>query len=337
HQSVRLELLDWIHEKVAALNKHNFAVKMVMRTVEKFCVRSKWDVLTIDDVHCINRDLANLIFIPEEDEKAKRFDGLMRSLQLSVTDRSGDSKRQVNKVRRIAEQLSRLLNIREVANAKELIKAATSDEFWIKTDYKKLELVRTSFRKLIQFIPEKEMVIFQTDFEDKILAAKDVEGADGYSKSDNYKLKVEKFIRENKNHIVIQKLRNNFKLTSAELYALEKLLFEESHLGTRQEFIKIYGEQPLGKFIRSILGLEEEAVQKAFSEFIDSGNLSAGQIQFVRTIFTHFKINGILELQQLAKPPFTDVNDNGIFGLFDDEEQDKIIRIVEDVNRNAVG
>jgi len=39
----------------------------------------------------------------------------------------------------------------------------------------------------------------------------------------------------------------------------------------------------------------------------------------------------------LAKPPFTDVNDNGIFGLFDDEEQDKIIRIVEDVNRNAVG
>jgi type I restriction enzyme R subunit len=278
-----------------------------------------------------------LVFIPEDDEKAKRFDGLMRNFQLSATENNGRLIRQKNKVKRIAEKLSRLLNIREVAKAKELILAATKEEFWIEIDYKKLELVRTSFRKLIQFIPENEIIIYQTDFEDEILGVEEVEGAEGYSKSDNYKLKVEKYVRENRNHIVIQKLLNNIKLTSAELLALEKLLFEDSKLGSKQEFIKTYGEQPLGKFIRSILGLEEEAVQQAFSEFVDSGNLKAEQIQFVRTIITHFKINGILELQHLAKPPFTDVNDNGIFGLFDDEEQDKIIRIVEDVNRNAVG
>jgi len=39
----------------------------------------------------------------------------------------------------------------------------------------------------------------------------------------------------------------------------------------------------------------------------------------------------------LAQPPFTEINDNGIFGLFDDEDQDRIIRIVEDANDNAVG
>ncbi|WP_369681498.1 type I restriction-modification enzyme R subunit C-terminal domain-containing protein [Draconibacterium sediminis] len=65
--------------------------------------------------------------------------------------------------------------------------------------------------------------------------------------------------------------------------------------------------------------------------------LRAEQIQFIRTIVTHFKINGILELHQLAQPPFTEINDNGIFGLFDDEDQDRIIRIVEDANDNAVG
>jgi type I restriction enzyme R subunit len=337
HQTVRTELLEWTHKLTEVLNKNNFAVKMVMRTVENFCIRKHWDVLTSEDIHYINRDLAGLVFIPEDDEKAKRFDGLMRNFQLSVTENNGRLVRQKNKVKRIAEKLSRLLNIKEVAKAKELILAVTKEEFWNEIDYKKLELVRTSFRKLIQFIPENEIIIYQTDFEDEILGVEEVEGAEGYSKSDNYKLKVEKYVRENRNHIVIQKLRNNIKLTSAELLALEKLLFEDSKLGSKQEFIKTYGEQPLGKFIRSILGLEEEAVQQAFSEFIDSGNLKAEQIQFVRTIITHFKINGILELQHLAKPPFTDVNDNGIFGLFDDEEQDKIIRIVEDVNRNAVG
>ena len=64
-------------------------------------------------------------------------------------------------------------------------------------------------------------------------------------------------------------------------------------------------------------------------------NLRADQIQFIRNIVTHFKNNGILELSQLAQPPFTDINDHGIFGLFEDE--DRIIRIVEQVNNNAVG
>lgn len=231
----------------------------------------------------------------------------------------------------------RLLNINEVAKAKELIKSATTDEFWDEINYQKLELVRTSFRKLIQYIPENEIVIYRTDFEDEILGVEEVDGAEGYSKSDKYKLKVEKYIRENSHHITIQKLRKNIKLTSAELELLEKLIFIDSNLGTKQEFIKNYGEQPLGKFIRSILGLEEEAIQQSFSIFIDAGNLRAEQIQFIRTIVSHFKINGILELRQLAQPPFTDINDKGIFGLFEDEDQDKIIRIVEDVNRNAVG
>ena len=76
-------------------------------------------------------------------------------------------------------------------------------------------------------------------------------------------------------------------------------------------------------------------MQRAFSEFIDTGNLRADQIQFVRTIVTHFKINGILELHQLADPQFKEINDQGIFGLFDDDDQDRIIRIVEEVNNNA--
>ncbi len=338
HQKIRLEMLDWANERVEKLNKSSFTVRMVLRTVEKFCVRNNWNALTGEDIHNIFDELSVLIFIPEDDEKAKRFDGLMTSFQLSVAENSGTQARYKNKVIQIANQLSRLLNINEVAKSKELIRSATTDEFWEEVNHQKLELVRTSFRNLIQYIPENEVVVYRTDYEDEILGIDEVDDfAVGYTKSDNYKLKVEKYIRENSLHITIQKLRKNIKLTSAELAELEKLVFIDSKLGTKEDFVKNYGEQPLGKFIRSILGLEEEAVQKAFSEFIDTGNLRVEQIQFIRTIVSHFKINGVLELQQLAHPPFTEINDKGIFGLFEDEDQDKIIRIVEDVNKNAVG
>lgn len=336
HQMVRIELLDWAHKRVECLNEHSFSVKLVRRTFEKFRQRKNWNALTSDDIRNVFNDLANLIYIPENDEKAKRFDGLIRSFQLSVAEQSGTHTRYITNLKQIAGQLSRLLNIKQVAKEKELILAASKDDFWDTVDYRKLERVRLGFRDLVQFIPDGEVVIYKTDFEDIILGVEDFDGiSGGYTKSENYKHRVEKYIRENSFHLTIQKIRRNIKLNSTELQELEKLIFIDSKIGTRDDFVKHYGDKPLGQFIRSILGLEEEAVQKAFSDFIDSGSLRADQIQFIRTIVNHFKINGILELSQLADPQFKELNDQGLFGLFNDEDQDRIIRIVEEVNNNA--
>ncbi len=336
HQTIRGELLDWAHQRVQSLNEKSFNVKMVRRTFEKFRQRQSWNALTSEDIHNLFTDLAGLIFIPEEDEKAKRFDGLMTSFQLSVTEESVVPVRHVNKVKQIANQLSRLLNINQVAKAKELVLAAVNDEYWEQVDYRKLETVRVAFRDLIQFIPEGDIAVYRTDFEDKILGIEDVEvNFGGYTKSENYKQKVEKYIRENSYHLTIQKLRNNIKLNSPELHELEKLVFIDSQIGTKEDYVKNYGDQPLGRFVRSIVGLEEEAIQKAFSAFIDKGDLRADQIQFIRTIINHFKIHGILELHQFAEPHFNEIHDQGIFGLFTDQDQDHIIRIVEEVNNNA--
>ena len=311
---------------------------MVLRHVEQFSNRTNWMALSNDDKHRIFEHLTKLIFIPDDDEKAKRFDQLMTSFQLAVVESDVIQQRYCNKVKMIATQLSRLLNIHEVANSKNLIQAAMTDEYWMERTHVKLENVREALRALIKYIPESETVIYQTDFEDEVIGVDDAEVFEGgYRKSDNYKLKVERYIRENSHHISIQKLRMNIRLTSAELQELERLVFIDSHLGTKDDFVRYYGNQPLGTFIRSVLGVDEEATQKAFSEFIDHGNLRADQIQFIRSMVTHFKNNGILELSQLAQAPFTDLNEMGIFGLFEDEEQDRIIRIVEEVNKNAVG
>lgn len=336
HQNVRKEYLNWCHGRVKALVKENFQVRMNFKYVEKFNKPDSWNSLSEGDKFEIFEHIADLIHIPENDELAKRFDLLILNFQLAIVENSVMQDRYENNIRTIAKKLSKLLNINAVAREKTTIQAVQTDEFWKEKSHDKLEIVRKSFRELIKYIPKDDPIIYQTDFKDDIIEDKEVnDPIGGYSKSDSYKQKIESYIRKNKNHLVIQKLIKNVKLTSSELEQIERLLFIDSHIGTKDDFIKSYGEKPLGVFIRSILGLDVEATRQAFSEFLDQGNLKAEQIQFIRSIISHFKNNGILELKQLSQPPFTDVNDQGIFGLFEDEEQDRIIRIIEDVNKNA--
>jgi type I restriction enzyme R subunit len=92
---------------------------------------------------------------------------------------------------------------------------------------------------------------------------------------------------------------------------------------------------PLGKFIRSILGLDITTANELFADFIQNGNLTADQITFINTIITYLTTNGIIDKVMLFEPPFTDINDQGITGIFDDAEVGKIIKIIDNVNSNA--
>jgi len=127
----------------------------------------------------------------------------------------------------------------------------------------------------------------------------------------------------------------NIPITSDELGQLEKILFDGEERGLKKDFIKTYGEQPLGAFIRSIIGLDSSAAQAAFSDFIQAGNLSADQMTFIQNIIDYLTVNGTLEKDMLFQSPFTDMNDQGLFGLFDDAEAGKIIHIIDQINENA--
>jgi type I restriction enzyme R subunit len=155
------------------------------------------------------------------------------------------------------------------------------------------------------------------------------------SQSLPYRKRVESYIRDNRNHITISKICNNIPITAAELAALEVILFDGDERGTKEAFVQELGNEPLGKFIRSILGLDVEAAQKAFSEFINSGELSANQITFIQNIISYLTKNGTIDPSMLFDtPPFS--NYNGVTGVFDDADTAKIISIVNSINDNAV-
>ena len=150
-----------------------------------------------------------------------------------------------------------------------------------------------------------------------------------------YTKRVERFLRENKNQITIYKLSKNEPITSAELEQLEFILFQEKEFGRKDDFEQHYGAKPLGKFIRSIIGLEVDAANEAFAAFIQAGNLSADQMTFIQNIISYLTKNGTIERKMLFESPFTDLHDQGLSGIFNDAEVGKIISIIDQINDNA--
>ena len=94
--------------------------------------------------------------------------------------------------------------------------------------------------------------------------------------------------------------------------------------------------QPLGVFIRHIIGLDVNAAKEAFGEFLGRANLRADQIRFIDMIIAHLPINGLIDKRMLAEAPFTEVNDQGVFGVFGEGDQDRIISIVDRIRSNAI-
>jgi len=178
-----------------------------------------------------------------------------------------------------------------------------------------------------------------THFEDDL----DIEGivvrepvSNTYTSLQSYKDRVETYIRKNKDQLTIHKLANNIPITKHELAVLENIFFSEEVAGTKQEFVQQYGEKPLGAFIRSITGIEQAALNEAFAEFLQVGNLKADQMTFIRTIISYLTKNGTIDKSMLYEPPFTDLNDQGISGVFDmDADLVKVVRIIDGINGNA--
>ena len=54
-------------------------------------------------------------------------------------------------------------------------------------------------------------------------------------------------------------------------------------------------------------------------------------------IISYLTKNGIIEKKMLFEPPFTDIHDQGLFDVFDDDAQAKnVIKLIDSVNNNAV-
>lgn len=330
------KLLDIVHNEVVKLDKNRYQVKMHLRYVDEYSDRDRWNRLDSSSIHDIETHLSELPVPETVNEMARRFDLMMLKMQIATIMMSHTQKKYENNLVDIAEGLSKKYSIPVVNRAKNTIESIMSTDFFKGVSQKKLDEIREELRDLIQYLDIAKKNNVYTNIIDSELTSTFSEPTFEINNGLPYRKRVESFLRENKHHITISKLINNVPITEAELTALENILFDGEERGTKHNYMQEYGNQPLGVFIRSILGLDVKAAQEAFSEFLNNGSLRADQMVFIQNIITYLTKNGTIEPSMLFESPFTDINDRGLNGVFEDDSAYKIISIVEHVNENAM-
>jgi type I restriction enzyme R subunit len=198
-----------------------------------------------------------------------------------------------------------------------------------------LENVRRRLRQLVKLIEPKDRKIVYTDFEDEIGAAVDVVlpniGA-GTDKA-RFLMKVRHFLTQHENHITIQKLRRN-ELTPQDLSELERMFLAES-VGSPDDLERIRGEGGLGLFVRSLVGLDREAAKQALAGFVSGRTLSANQIEFIDLIIDYLIDRGVIDPRRLCESPFTDLDDQGVSGVFAPGDVREIVQRLHDVRQRT--
>ena len=330
YQDYREALVGGLVNDISSLNKESFVVKQRLQYVEQYGNIQQWQNLTAIDLLNIKEHLAPLILPETDDEMAKRFDSLIFTLELALI-MGGSISRGKNEVIATAGLLSNLGTIPQVKEKERLIRDIQTGEFWSSVDLLDLEQIRVSLRELIKFIQREAPRIYYTDFTDEVLSVSENPGEYASSELQSYRKKVNQYLIEKQNHLAIHKLKTNKRLTKDDFLALEKILWNE--IGTKEDYEREFGDTPLTILVRKIVGLEQEAANEAFSEFLDDQNLDSKQIRFVKAIVDYVVKNGVIEPRALTEEPFRSIG--SIVDVFPTESALRIVSIMDRLNRNA--
>ena len=61
----------------------------------------------------------------------------------------------------------------------------------------------------------------------------------------------------------------------------------------REAYQAIYGDEPLGVLVRSIVGLDRDAAMAVFAEFLQQAPLHPDQIRFLQEVVEYLVKNGV--------------------------------------------
>ena len=327
-------LLDRLHQATAELSPQDFRVKMHARYVDEFKERSRWNNLSNDDVDDIEQHIAALPQPEAVKEEVRYFDLMMLKLQIANLLPTGSEGRFHNNLMNIAEGLSKKYSVPDVLKAKKRIESLKDPDFYKTLTQSKIEAIRTEIRDLMKYLDKNSKVPIYTNIQDSEIVLTEGKPLATYS-NETYRKRVERFIEENKHQLTISKLSTNQPITYQELQLLEEILFDGEERGTKADFDQ-YAQLSLSKFVREIVGLDVASAQQAFAEFLQKSNtLTANQMNFLNTIIKHLTQNGMIEPKMLFESPFTDTNDQGLLGVFEDNDATKIIHIIREINGNA--
>lgn len=290
------------------------AVRQKMAYVDKYIDYDLWTAFSPLDKKEIQVNLSRLIANDiEEDVNSLRFDAKMLDIELSVIA-GGDissATRSVRTVRYVAHYiLQHSASASDVQKNAEILKELSGDAFWANPTVDKLEQYREAVRELMKYLPkEGQKVIIDTG--DEIIPTE--YEPKGLIDIRTYKEKVIDYLLEHEDNETIRKIKNIEPIDSSDLKELERILWNE--LGSETEYRKTTDINNLAAFIRSIVGVDQHAINEKFGAFLNDNVMNSQQQEFVKAVIDYVRENGDIEMSDLIESePFDNYDLLALFG-----------------------
>ncbi len=190
-----------------------------------------------------------------------------------------------------------------------------------------MEQYREEIRDLVQYL---SYVIPHIDTN-----AKDIVESTDYVQHDlidirTYRQKVLDYLTEHTDNVVINKIKNLEPIDANDLKELEDILWHQ--LGTVDEYKDSTDIDNLAAFVRSIVGIDQDAINLKFGEFLSGNILNSQQQEFVKAIINYVRKNGDIKKEDLIeKSPFDSYNIAALFGT-----NTKVILNIVDAIHNSI-
>ena len=301
---------------IQSLNEDSFNVKMHLKYVHQYKNPDNWINLNEMDTHYIKDELSSLVVIHDEDKRAKFFDRQMYMIEMAYLNHY-DASQVINKVIMMADELYKKQTTPDIADNAEYLKCAKDPDYWKTANYFDLEVLREKIRGLVKYLDPGPIVDpVDTHFEDEIIETKMNDAFYNDEGLENYKEKVQHYLKAHEDDEAIYKLRHNQVITPDEMKHLENLLWID--LGSKDDYRLHFGDTSITRLIRKIVGLDRQAAMAEFSRFLDDQSLNSRQIHFVELLVDYIVKNGFIEDKKvLLQDPFKSIG--SMSALFKDK------------------
>ena len=336
--ALRAETAQHLNKIVRGMNTENFVVRPARRWVESYADEAAWAHLTPEKATEAVTHLAGLPSAErDDDEQAKRFDLLALRLQLSLLEPDPGAEKVRRQVQQIASGLLDQSAIPVIKAQQHLLDKVAGDQWWVDVTLPMLELMRRRLRALVKLLAKTKQVIVYTDIPDEVgeLKAIDLHRVAVGVDADRFRAKARQYLQAHLDHVALQKVRRNRQLTPGDLSALEQMLVDAG-VGDPEDLARA-SEQAhgFGLFVRSLVGLERDAAAEALSRFLDDRTYTRAQIDFVWVVVTHLTERGVMDVDLLYEPPFTDHAPHGPEDLFSGSDVDALVDALKAVRATA--
>ena len=314
HAELQKCLLSQVLKLKDGVHSCRIQVREMMPHIDRYCSPESWQCISEVRKAEIGRYIAPIVDCNEGDDiRSKMYDLRMLRIQLAILMSGGLTRKVMKDVEAVVAMAKILMtkySIPEVEAKKDDIEAIAGESFWKSPTLESVEIWRRKLRDIMKYATGDGEAIVFIDIGDTIKPGDPVNVGIEFR---TYRQKVIDFLRENWSLPVVEKIHKLEPLTDADMGELEDILWHK--LGSKADYDGEDYSGSLAGFVRSLVGLDQAAVNEKFGQYLTGAVLNSNQQEFIKIIINYVRENGEISSNDLVNSyPFKFMQPVQLFG-----------------------